>query len=67
MPRRQREIMSGSDKIPAHPGVPAGSGPLVLKVLGTDAQGRRAAAWAVVDPDEKPGRAVAGQPATIAR
>ncbi len=44
------------------PGVSAGDGPLVVKVVGTDAQGRRVAAWTQLDlprdagalPDESP-------------
>ena len=32
------------------PGVRAGDGPVVFKAVGTDANGRKVAAWAVVDP-----------------
>jgi len=34
-------------------GVRPGTGPLVFKVVGTDAQGRKVAAWAVVEPSKE--------------
>lgn len=37
------------------PGIKAGCGPIVLKVIGTDERGRRVAAWAEVDPTAGPG------------
>ena len=37
------------------PGVRPDGGPLVFKVLGVDARGRRVAAWATAEPSERPG------------